>query len=142
MCKYNEEEYYRLTSIDPYQESKWGNIGIGNLKRAKLINNHKLIKEYSYTAMPKLIEQHKLYDIILINGQDNFDQTINDLFNAFNLLKFGGYLVINNAIYPGVMKIIDYIDKQYPFLYKFNWEYDVKSLAIYFKTSEYKKGRY
>ena len=140
--KYNEDSYYRLTSIDPYQESKWGNIGIENLKKAKLINNHKLIKEYSYTAMPKLVEQHKLYDIILINGQDNYDQTINDLFNAFNLLKFSGYLVINNSLYPGVMKIIRYIDENYPLLNKFDWKYNVKSLVIYFKTSDYVKGRY
>ena len=92
--------------------------------------------------MPKLVEQHKLYDIILINGQDNYDQTINDLFNAFNLLKFSGYLVINNSLYPGVMKIIRYIDENYPLLYKFDWKYNVKSLVIYFKTSDYVKGRY
>ena len=136
--KYNNDDTnYRLTSIDPFQSTQWNGFGIKNLKNAKLYANHKLIEEKSYTALPELIKKEKIYDIIFIDGWHTFDYTLNDLFSSFLLVKLNGYIVIDDALHPGVNKVVKYIETNYQFLKKIDM--GVKTLAIYLKIGEDKR---
>jgi predicted O-methyltransferase YrrM len=136
--KYNIEDIsYRLTSIDPFQTTQWQGLGIQNLKNAKLFANHKLIEEKSYIALPKLINKKKIYDIVFIDGWHTFDYTLYDLFGAYLLVKINGYIVIDDALHPGVNKVVKYIETNYKFLKKVDM--GVKTVAIYLKTGEDKR---
>ena len=136
--KYNNDDVnYRLTSIDPFQSTQWNGYGIQNLKNSKLYANHKLIEEKSYIALPELIKKEKIYDIIFIDGWHTFDYTLNDLFSAFLLVKINGYIVIDDALHPGVNKVVKYIETNYQFLKKIDM--DIKTLAIYLKIGDDKR---
>jgi predicted O-methyltransferase YrrM len=136
--KYNNDDVnYKLTSIDPFQLTQWNGLGIQNLKNAKLYANHKLIEEKSFIALPELIKKKKLYDIIFIDGWHTFDYTLNDLFISFLLVKLNGYIVIDDALHPGVNKVLKYIQTNYQFLKKIDM--GVKTLAIYLKIGNDKR---
>ena len=130
----NDKNEYSLTSIDPFQSTQWNNLGIENLVNAHLINNHKLIEEKSYITMPSLVQQKKQYDMIFIDGWHTFDYTLLDLFYSFLLLKKNGYIVIDDALHPGVNKVVKYVQDNYKFLKKTNT--DVRTVAVYQKISE------
>ena len=129
----NDEEklYYKLTSIDPDQEKKWGNIGIDHLKKMKLIYNHKLIEEKAYLVLPDMINRKKIFDIIFINGYNKLDKITMYMFYSEIIVKVGGYIVINNITNIGINKIIRYVEKNYDTLKKIKM--DNKTMAIFMK---------
>ena len=132
--KYNKNNDYSLTSIDPVQTSEWNNIGIENLKNAGLKEHHKLIEKKSYLALSKLIDKEKSYDIVFINGWLMFDYIAYDIFGSYILLKKNGYLVINNIKYPGIDKTIKFIKENYKYLKKINT--NVNTIVVYLKLND------
>jgi hypothetical protein len=152
--KYNNGDgNYKLTSIDPYQKTCWKNLGIQNLKNLNFLSHHKLIEEKSYIILSELVKKTKNYDLIFIDGSHTLDYTssdihksniflnkkgytpvdyiLKDILNSYNLVKINGYIVINNALNPGIGKILNYIEKYYPMLIK--QDIDIKSMAVYLK---------
>jgi len=132
--KHNKDTKYNLTSVDPFQTTQWENLGVQNLINAHLNNNHTLIQQKSYIAMPILLNEKKLFDLIFIDGWHTFDYTLLDLFYAFLLLKKDGYIIIDDALHPGVNKVTKYVQTNYPFLKKIDTE--VKTVAVYQKISD------
>jgi len=72
--------------------------------------------------------------MIFIDGWHTFDYTLLDLFYSFLLLKKNGYIVIDDALHPGVNKVVKYVQDNYKFLKKTNT--DVRTVAVYQKISE------
>lgn len=83
----------RLTSIDPHQTlpSPTGYESAGVHAVAKILPHHRLIEEYDYLALSRLVEAREQFDCILIDGFHSFDLTLLDLFYADKLLAPGGY---------------------------------------------------
>jgi predicted O-methyltransferase YrrM len=105
---------HQLTSIDPFQNTQWHNLGIYNLKRVGTKKYHKLYEYKSLHALPYLLkEKKKKYDLIFIDGWHTFDYALVDLFYSCFLIKQGGYLILDDALHPGVAKLIKYIDTNY-----------------------------
>lgn len=134
----DDDVNYRLTSIDPFQMTQWKGLGRENLKKTHLIGHHKLIEQLSYIALPELVEKKKIYDLIFIDGWHTFDYTLIDLFNAYVLVKLNGYIIIDDALHPGVNKVTKYVETNYQFLKKIDM--GVKTVAIYQKISEDKRN--
>ena len=154
--KYNDADgNYKLVSIDPYQKNYWQEIGLENLKKSHLISHHKLKEDSSYIVLPELIKKNKIYDIIFIDGWhtldyvssdllksshfiksgwNSIDYILNDILNSYHLVKIDGYLVINNVLNPGISKILNYVETNYPFLKKI--ETDIKAIAVYLKMDK------
>jgi len=132
--KHKIKEQYNLTSIDPFQTTQWDNLGVQNLINAHLDNNHTLIEQKSYISMPILLNDKKIYDIIFIDGWHTFDYTLLDLFYAYLLVKKNGFIVIDDALHPGVNKVTKYIETNYSFLKKVFTE--VKTVAVYQKIGD------
>jgi predicted O-methyltransferase YrrM len=132
--KHNKKTDYNLTSIDPFQTTQWESLGVNNLINAHLNDNHTLIEEKSYIGMPTLLGNKKVYDLIFIDGWHTFDYTLLDLFYSFLLLKKDGYIVIDDALHPGVNKVTKYVQSNYPFLKKIDTE--VTTVAVYQKIGD------
>ena len=101
-----------LTSIDPFQDTQWENIGRLNLEKADLLDYNDLILSKSELALPKLVKNfgEQSIDLIFIDGWHTFDATLIDLYYSTKLLKLKGLLIIDDIKHPGVAKVARYIE--------------------------------
>ena len=135
----NNKEKYQLVSIDPFQSTQWHNLGLNNLKRIGTLELHKLYEQKSLNALPFLLkEKKKQYDLIFIDGWHTFDYALVDLFYATFLIRQNGYLILDDALHPGVNKLIKYIDTNYTgFLKKIT--NGPKTFGVYVKSGDDKR---
>ena len=96
--------------IDPFQSTHWKSIGALNLKRAGF-SSFELVEEGSEFALPRLAKMAPgSFDLILVDGFHTFDHTLIDLFYAAKLLRVGGYLVVDDAHWQSVGKVVRYYE--------------------------------
>ncbi len=100
------------TIVDPNQTSGWASIGTRNLEERN-ISFFTLIEEPSEIALPKLLEKKQIFDFGLIDGWHTFDHTLIDFFYLNRLTKVGGMIVIDDANWPSISKLLKYLIK-YP----------------------------
>ena len=100
--------------IDPFQYRNWKGAGIAALQRANL-HNFRLIEERSEFALPELLKQGSVFDLVFIDGWHTLDHTLLDAFYAVRLLRIGGFLVIDDTEMPPIMKAVAYL-RNYPCL--------------------------
>jgi hypothetical protein len=128
---HESDELYKLISVDPNQIKEYKNIGIDNLKNLNLLKYHKLVDDYSFIYMQKLIDKNKFYDIIFINEWVSYDYALTDIFNSLKILNTGGYLIIDGLLNIDIHKITDFIDNNYKTFKKINM--GNTNIAIYLK---------
>jgi len=96
--------------IDPFQSSQWQFVGISNLLRDG-VNWFELIEERSEFALPRITAQREgQFNFVFIDGWHTFDHTLIDCFYATRLLGVGGYLVIDDANFPSISKVIRHLE--------------------------------
>jgi predicted O-methyltransferase YrrM len=101
------------TIVDPFQNSQWDGVGTKNLEEAGL-SFFQLIEEKSEFALPQILKQGEgQYDFIFIDGWHTFDHTLLDAYYATRLLRVGGYLVIDDASWTSIHRVVSYL-KNYP----------------------------
>jgi predicted O-methyltransferase YrrM len=94
--------------LDPLQSTRWNSIGIDLLRRANC-NFFEFREECSEVAMPNLLAEHAgTFDLIFIDGFHTFDHTLVDMFYATRLLRVGGYVVVDDANWESVSKVVAY----------------------------------
>jgi len=99
--------------VDPFQNTQWQSVGISNLIREGL-SWFELIEERSEFALPRIVaSRENQFEFIFIDGWHTFDHTMIDCFYATRLLDVGGYLVIDDANFPSISKVIRYLEN-YP----------------------------
>jgi predicted O-methyltransferase YrrM len=125
-----------LTSIDPFQSTQWENTGIQTLRDADLLKYHKLIEELDYLAMPKLVEEEKLYDLIFIDGNHLFDYTLLDLHFANKLLKVGGMIVVDDTKHENVKMACKFFEANYQNFGKIKNGINMETQNSYVKFAE------
>jgi predicted O-methyltransferase YrrM len=102
----------RLTSIDPFQRTWFGNDGIERLRANGLLERHHLLEEPDYLALPKLLAAQERFDFILVDGYHSFDYTLVDIFFADLLLEPGGVLAVHDSSWPAVFKVLQFLETQ------------------------------
>lgn len=96
------------TIIDPFQ-TDWDSVGVKNLEEAG-IRFFNLVEVKSEFALPRILEQGGgRFDFIFIDGWHTFDHTLLDCFYATQLLRVGGYLAIDDVIFPAVRRVVDFL---------------------------------
>jgi predicted O-methyltransferase YrrM len=69
-----------------------------------------LVEIKSEFALPRILEQGEgSFDFIFIDGWHTFDHTLLDCFYATRLLRVGGYLAIDDVIFPAVRRVVDFV---------------------------------
>lgn len=97
------------TIIDPFQTTQWDSVGVKNLEEAG-IRFFNLVEVKSEFALPRILEQGEgRFDFIFIDGWHTFDHTLLDCFYATRLLRVGGYLAIDDVIFPAVRRVVDFL---------------------------------
>jgi predicted O-methyltransferase YrrM len=105
-----------VTSIDPFQYSDGSDsaypingAGMKCVQEAGYSTIHRLINEYDYVALPRLVAGGETFDLVLIDGYHSFDYTFLDFFYADLLLRDGGICVFHDSGYQGVFKVTQFI---------------------------------
>ena len=101
-----------LTSIDPHQTmpmpTGYASAGVQAIQR--ITTRHRLVEEYDYLALPRLVDAGERFDCILIDGFHSFDLTLLDLYYADHLLVVGGLLVCHDSSSPAVYKALRWLE--------------------------------
>lgn len=99
----------RLISIDPVQTSDWKGCGLAAITRAGLCDQHELIEDYDYNALPKLLASGIKCDFAYIDGWHTFDYTLLDWWYLDKMLPEKGILGFNDCFFPAVDKVIKFM---------------------------------
>ena len=104
-------------AIDPYQSDPggWNNQGINNVKAAGFDGLLEPIADFDYLALPKLVEQGRRFDFVLIDGWHSFDYTLVDLFYADLLLNVDGVVAIHDTGWPAVHRACRFLETHKPY---------------------------
>lgn len=97
--------------IDPNQSQEWGNAGLFNLERSGHSDLIDFREEMSHVALPELLKAGLKIDFAFIDGWHVFDQVIVDFFFIDKMLKSGGAIAFDDAVWPSVRKALRYIVK-------------------------------
>ncbi|HUL22704.1 MAG TPA: class I SAM-dependent methyltransferase [Thermodesulfobacteriota bacterium] len=106
-------ESARHVIIDPVQHAYWHGVGVYNLKRAGF-TFFELIERPSEFILPELAQREAgTYDLVFIDGVHTFDHTLLDFFYANQLIRIGGYIVLDDCTTGSISKVVSYVS-QYP----------------------------
>jgi hypothetical protein len=101
------------TMIDPMQRELWRDIGLRNLKEAGFEDKVRFYREGSEITLPRLARDGATYDFIFIDGFHTFDHAMVDVFYSTRLLAEEGVLVLDDANWPSINKLVNYV-AQFP----------------------------
>jgi predicted O-methyltransferase YrrM len=104
---------YRHRAIDPFQSSSWKNAGVIAIQSAGYENNFLLVEEMSSVALPRLLGDGKLFDLIYIDGSHLFEDVFVDLYYSCHLVREGGFIVFDDCTDRHVDKVIRFVERNY-----------------------------
>jgi predicted O-methyltransferase YrrM len=89
----------RLISVDPYVNWKSGReAALNNVKRAGFAEMHRHIEDFSFRALPRLMEVGVQPDLAYIDGAYDFGNALIDAFYLDRMLRPGGVLAFNDVL--------------------------------------------
>jgi predicted O-methyltransferase YrrM len=101
------------TIVDPNQFTDWHGIGAYNLDRMG-VDFYRVVSEPSELALPELVRTGRAgFDLVFIDGWHTFDHTLIDMFFADQLVRIGGYVVVDDCDRITVGKAVSYFEN-YP----------------------------
>ena len=96
----------RLISIDPFQDTQWHDEGRRLVAKTDRANDHTLIQDFDYLALPDLLRQGAEVDFAYIDGMHTFDYVALDAFFVDRLLKVGGVVAFNDCGFRSIHKYL------------------------------------
>ncbi len=86
-----------LVSIDPFQSTSGRGAGVHHVVQGGFADQHRLMEEFDYLALPKLVSEEASFDLIYIDGNHDFEYVVLDYFYADLLIGPGGILGFNDC---------------------------------------------
>ncbi len=69
----------------------------------------RLIEEKSFLAVPRMISDGTQYDVIFIDGNHRFDDTLVEFTLCALACKMGGYIVLDDMWMPSIRKVVSFV---------------------------------
>lgn len=95
--------------VDARQRLGSKGIGLYNLLEERYGDLGNLYNGKSQYILPRLFEGEPSFEFALIDGAHTLDHTLIDFFFLDNMLRVGGILAIDDADWPGIRKVCDFI---------------------------------
>jgi predicted O-methyltransferase YrrM len=96
-------------AIDPYESSGWSGIGVRKVQSVGMSEAFRLLEEMSIVAVPRLMRDGYLFDVIFIDDFHRFDDVLVDFTLSALVCKHGGYVVIDDSRMPSVRKAVSFV---------------------------------
>jgi predicted O-methyltransferase YrrM len=100
----NDASHRRHVALDPNQRSRFGNVGLQLIQQAgvrELVEFHERPSEY---ALPEFVEEGRMFDLAVVDGNHRFDAVFLDLLYLGLLLRPGGVVFLDDYQLPAVGK--------------------------------------
>ncbi len=108
-----------LTSVDPFQVADppagYGSAGVRRVRELGFAEMHRLLDAPDYLALPQLVEEGAVFDMVFIDGYHSFDYTMVNTFFADLLLRPGGILAFHDAPSEAVCRVIRFLETYKPY---------------------------
>lgn len=121
-------------AIDPYQRTVWDSTGIMSIQKSGMANHLDLIEDFSYNALPILLNNGVRFDFAYIDGSHLFEDAFNDFFYLNKMLNPLGLLLFDDSTDPNVKKVIRFIQRNFSAIYQPITTYHHYSKFEYFKA--------
>lgn len=99
----------RLISVDPSQSSVYQGCGLAAIERAGLADRHRLIEDFDYNALPRLLSEGVEVEFAYIDGWHTFDYALVDWWYVDKMLAAGGIVGFNDCGFPAVARVIRFV---------------------------------
>lgn len=96
------------TVIDPFQ-ANYDFRGLKNIEQAGLADRLEFVPERSLTALPQLVGEERVYDVVFVDGSHRFDDILVDFTFADLLLRPGGAIVFDDLWMRTTQLVLSYV---------------------------------
>ena len=113
----------RHVVIDPFQASRFSNVGLQLLAAAGVAGMVEHHGEESQIVLPRLLSGRRAFDFAFVDGNHRFDPVFVDLFYLGRLLRPGGVSVLDDHQLLGVARAVNF------FVQNLRWTIEERSDA-------------
>jgi predicted O-methyltransferase YrrM len=103
------EKPSRHIVVDPLQSSRFGGIGLANIKRAGYERFVDFIQAPSEIALPRLLDAQTRIQAAIIDGFHTFDHALVDFFYVNKMLDVGGVVILDDVNMPAIARLVAHI---------------------------------
>jgi predicted O-methyltransferase YrrM len=105
----------RHVAIDPFEITKYGGVGLHQVKRLSAAPGFEWIADYSIHALSKLIKSEEKFDFIFIDGDHRFEGVLVDFYLSDQLVRPGALMVFDDMWMPSIRTVVNFIltNRQY-----------------------------
>lgn len=96
-------------AIDPYEKSQWCGIGARKVDEVGMGGTFRLFEELSVVAVPRLMGENILFDVIFIDGNHRFDDVLVDFTLSALVCKRGGFIIFDDMWMPSIRKVASFV---------------------------------
>jgi len=96
-------------AIDPFERDHWEGIGELTVERAGLSAYLEFVPDYSYRALPRLLDQGVELDFAFLDGDHRFEGVFADWLYVDQMLKPGGLLMFHDIGMPATQKFLTFL---------------------------------
>ena len=98
----------RHVVIDPYQATRFSDLGLQFLDEAgvrEMVEHH---AEKSEIVLPRFVDEARSFDLAFVDGNHRFDGVFVDLFYLGRLVRKGGIVFLDDYQLPGVARAVSF----------------------------------
>lgn len=113
----------RHVSLDPHQETRFGNCGLQILDEAGVSDLVEYHAEESAIALPQFLREGREFDLAFVDGNHRFDGVFLDLVYLGRLVRPGGIVFVDDYQLPAVARAVSF------FVVNLRWRFEEVSPA-------------
>jgi predicted O-methyltransferase YrrM len=94
--------------IDPYQATRFANLGLQFIDEAGLADLVEYHRQESQIVLPRLFAANQRFDLAFVDGNHRFERVFVDLFYLGHLVRPGGVIVIDDYQLPAIARAVSF----------------------------------
>ena len=106
----------RHVAIDPYQRTRFANVGLQLLDEAGVADIVEFLEDGSEIVLPRLLGERRSFDLAFVDGNHRFDGVFLDLMYLGRLVKPGGVVFVDDHQLPAIERAVSF------FVRNLGWE--------------------
>ncbi len=104
---------YYHTGIDPFQKDQWHNAALLLIEQTGLSAHFRFTETFSSLALPGLLAQGELFDLIYVDGSHRYEHVFVDYFFCLRLLRKGGVVLFDDCTTDDVGAVVKFAAKHH-----------------------------